>query len=74
MEIEVQVVIKNKLGEFFGEKIKVDKEGLNRIMEASKGFYNSGFELHCQNGDFIVFPPDVIKNSILKILTNKDKE
>jgi hypothetical protein len=68
-EIEVQVIIKNEFGEFFGEKLKIQKESLVKIIESSKGFYKSnGFELHCDDGSFVVFPSDIVKKSILKVV------
>lgn len=72
MKLEVQIVIKNDFGEFIGEKTILEEEKITKIFEASKGFYNSnGFELYCEDGTFIVFPPDIIKKSILKIISKK---
>jgi hypothetical protein len=72
MKLEVQIIIKNEFGEFFGEKVILDQDKLSTIIEASKGFYKSGgFELHCEDGSFVVFPADIVKKSILKIISKK---
>ena len=45
----------------------------------SKTFYNSGgFELTCEDNSFVIFPPDIVKESILiinrKEITEKSEE
>jgi hypothetical protein len=67
LEIEVQFVIINGYGVFEGEKMLLNKEQLDNVIELSKTFYNSGFELNCEDGSFVVFPPEVVRGSILKI-------
>jgi hypothetical protein len=72
MKFKVQIIAINDFGEFIGEEAIIDKEGLSKITDASKNFYKkSGFELHCENGDFVVFPPEVVKKTILKIKQKK---
>lgn len=71
---EVQVTIKNDFGEFKGRKATMDKDQLEKILESSKSFYkSSGFELTCEDGSFVVLAPDVVKKSILVVLTKKIK-
>jgi hypothetical protein len=72
MKFEVQIIIKNEFGDFIGEKVILEKDGLDKIIEASKNFYKSmGFEIYCEDGSFVVFPVDIIKKSILKIVSKK---
>lgn len=73
--IEAQIIIKNEFGEFFGKKIIVSEEQYSKLIEMSKVFYkSSGFELTCENGDFIVFPGEIVQKSMLKITSNKIKD
>jgi hypothetical protein len=68
MEIEIQLVIINELGVFEGKKSMVTEEVYNNIINISKRFYsgNAGFDLTCDDS-FIVFPPDIVQKSILRI-------
>jgi len=73
--LEIQIIIKNQFGEFFGKKAIVNEEGYSKIIEISREFYkSSGFELTCEDGDFIVFPLEVVQNSMLRIICNKIKK
>lgn len=65
--IEVQMVLINQYGEFRGEIMLVNEEQCEKMIDLSKEFYNSGFELYCEDGSFMVFPPEVVKYSIFKI-------
>ena len=65
--IEVQMVLINQYGEFRGEIMLVNEEQCEKMVELSKEFYNSGFELYCEDGSFMVFPPEIVKYSVLKI-------
>lgn len=68
----VSIVIENDFGVFKGKKNKLDKEGLSKLKKLSQLFYTqNGFELDCEDGTFLVIPPDIIKKSILKIIYNK---
>lgn len=58
--------IKNELGEYFSDKMEVTEEQYKNIIEMSKTFYNSGYDMYLENG-FIVVPPDMVKKSILII-------
>lgn len=67
VEIEVQYIVINGYGEFKGETMILNKEQYDNVIELSRTFYNSGFELNCEDGSFMVFPPEVVRGSILKI-------
>lgn len=65
--IEVQLVLENEFGEFSGRKTIITEEQHMFIIEKSKKFYDGGFELTLEDNTFMVFPPDIVKKSILKI-------
>ena len=72
---EIQLVLVNSFGEFFGKKAIVTNEQYNNIVLISKSFYNGGgFELTCEDETFLIFPPEIVKKSILKINKNKIKD
>jgi hypothetical protein len=68
--METVIVIKNKFGEFRSKKFEVSEEDYEKIIELSKNFYSSGYEMETESG-FLVIPPDIIKESILFIETNE---
>ena len=71
----VQIVIKNnEYGEFRGEKVQCTIEQYSNIMELSKGFYLSGFEMMLENGSFLVLPPEIVRKSILLIEKEEIKD
>lgn len=65
MKIQIQII--NDLGSFSGEILEMSQEQYIQTQELSKNFYDSGFEMDLEDGGFIIFPPDIIKKSILKI-------
>ncbi len=70
--IEVQMVITNKFGEFFGRKTIVSKEDYLNICKIAKTFYtNGGFELSCEDGSYMIFAPAIVQESILRIEKNE---
>lgn len=57
-----------QFGDFLGEEQIVTEEQYVKIIELSKTFYLSGFEMVLEDGkSFIVFPPEITSKSILKI-------
>lgn len=67
-KIEIQMIITNEFGEFAGRKFIVTKEDYESIIKVAKGFYTNGsFDLTCEDGSFMVFAPDIVQKSILKI-------
>ena len=72
---QVQLVLINKFGEFKGKPANIDEETLESLIEMSKTFYTSGgFELTCEDDKYAIFPPDIVRESILiinkKIITD----
>lgn len=68
MMYEIQLVVRNKFGEFLGNKVTLSEENCNTLIKMSKTFYNSGgFELTCEDNSFVIFPPDIVRESILII-------
>ena len=69
----VHLVVKNKYGEFIGKLAIIDEERYDKLVEMSKTFYidNRGFELTCEDESFIIFPPEIVKESILIIKKEK---
>jgi hypothetical protein len=69
MKFEVQIIVINKLGEFRGKKAIMTIEQYTTLLEMAKNFYKqAGFELTCEDDSFIVFSPDVIKQSALRVI------
>lgn len=63
----VQIVIKNEYGEFRGEKVTTTLDQYSNILNLSKTFYSTGFEMTLEDGTFLVIPPDITRRSILLI-------
>ena len=65
---EIQIVMLTKYGEYYGKKAIMNDDKYQALCEIAKNFYNSGgFELTLEDGGFIVVPPEVVQQSILKI-------
>jgi len=65
---EIQLIIINEFGEFRGIKAQVESGDYDKIVKLSKNFYSSGgFELSCEDGSYVILPPDLVQKSILKI-------
>jgi hypothetical protein len=65
----IQLVLHNKFGDFYGKKVEITDENYQKLLEMVKNFYVSGgFELTLEDGTFCVFPPNVVQDSILKVL------
>ena len=76
---QVQLVLINKFGEFKGKPANINKETLESLIEMSKTFYISGgFELTCEDDKYVIFPPEIVRESILiinkKIITDTKSE
>jgi hypothetical protein len=73
--MEVQVIIVNEFGEFVGRKVFLNDDQYQSIIDISKVFYTGdAFELTCEDGSFVVFPPDIVQKSILKVTKKIIKE
>jgi len=66
-KFEIQIVLENEYGEFKGKIASVTEEQYLNILNMSKSFYSRGFELTCEDGTFVVFPPEIVNKSILKV-------
>jgi hypothetical protein len=76
---EVQLVLKNKFGEFVGKRAYISQEQYDSLIKMSKTFYTSGgFELTCEDESYAIFPPNIVEESILiinkKIITDTTSE
>lgn len=68
MMYQVQLVLKNRFGEFVGRKAMITAENYDALIKMSKTFYSSGgFELTCEDDSYAIFPPDIVKESVLII-------
>jgi hypothetical protein len=65
----VQISITNQFGDFLGKKVNLNDNQYEKLVEMVRNFYsNGGFELTLENEDFVVFPPEIVKNSFIKII------
>jgi hypothetical protein len=58
--------LKSELGEFTSEEMTVNEDQFNNLVEKSRTFYSSGYDMWLENG-FLVASPEIIKKSILII-------
>ena len=65
--LEVQMILITEYGEFIGRKTQISIEQYSTLIKMSKNFFSSGFELTCDDGTFMVFAPEVVAKSVLKI-------
>jgi len=72
---EIQLIVINEFGEFRGIKAQLGSDDCEKIVNKSKSFYLSGgFELTCEDGSYLILPPDLVQKSILKINRKLVKE
>ncbi len=65
--MRIQIVLINEFGEFRGEHLNVTVQQYSNIVNMSKNFYETGFEMTGEEGEFLIFPPEIVKKSILKV-------
>ena len=65
--IRVQITILCEFGNFYGEILEVSIDQYRNIVELSKNYYETGFEMGLENGGFVIVPPDVVRKSVLQI-------
>lgn len=72
--MEVYIEITNKYGVFKSDIITLSADEYGVLLEQSKSFYKSGagFEMYLPDG-FIVLPPSILSESILKIKINNNE-
>jgi hypothetical protein len=63
--IRVEVFVENNI--FYGQNLTVTEDQYQNIIEMSKDFYKTGFEMTTEDGGFIIIPPELTKKTILKI-------
>lgn len=72
---KVQFQLMTEYTTFFGEELIMDEVDYIRLKETSKNFFEyKSFELTSSDGSFLVFPPEIIRKSVLKIYTRKITE
>lgn len=65
---EVQLILTNEFGEYRGTKVNIAAEYYDNLVKMSKSFYSGGgFELTCEDGSYAIFPPEIVKKSVLVI-------
>lgn len=65
--MKIQLILYTEFGQFWGEIFEVDEEQYQNIINFSKNYYETGFEMSLEDGGFAIFSPEMIKKSILKI-------
>jgi hypothetical protein len=67
--VTIRLVLVNKYGEFLGKPAQLSEQHYEDLITMVKGFYlNDGFELTLIDDTFVVFPPEIVKQSILKVV------
>jgi len=64
---KIQISILCEFGNYYGEIIQVSLEQYRNIIELSKNYYETGFEMALEDGSFVILPPDIVKKSVLQI-------
>ena len=62
----IKIILKNKWFEYESSELDVVEEDYELIIEKSKNFFETSFEMWIDER-FIVFPPEITKESILEI-------
>ena len=62
----IKIILKNKWSEYESSELEVSDEDYELIIEKSKNFYETSFEMWIDER-FIIFPPEITKESILEI-------
>ncbi len=65
--MKVRIRIISELGEFKGDIIEMTQPELDGLCEISKDYHKGGFEMITEDGGYVIIPPQIIGNSILKI-------
>ena len=67
--VTIRLVLINKYGEFVGRTAELSTQNYNDLLAMVKTFcMNDGFELTLEDGTFVVFPTNIVKESILKVV------
>jgi hypothetical protein len=65
--MKIQIVLITEFGTFYGEILTVDIDQYRGLLNHSKKFYESGFEMELEEGGYVIFPPEIVKKSVLKV-------
>ncbi len=68
--MKIAIVLHTKLGSFESELIDVNRQQLSELELKSKDFFLNQYDFKTSNG-YVVFPPDIVKESILEIKIKK---
>lgn len=64
--MKVKLILKNELGEFESNLMECTQDQYNTMLDMSKNFYSTGFEMYLEDG-FMVVAPEMVRKSILII-------
>jgi len=65
--MKIHFEITTEFGKFAFEKMEVDENIFLEMKNISKNYYESGFEMTTEEGDFVVISPELLKKSVLII-------
>ena len=68
--MKITVTLHTKFGTFESEQFDLKRDEYNKLVEDSKNFYQGSYGMDIINGH-IVFPPEIVKESILEIKIKK---
>ena len=68
--MKATVTLHTKFGTFESEQFDLKRDEYNKLVEDSKTFYQGTYGMDIINGH-IVFPPEIVKESILEINIKK---
>ena len=52
--MKIQLILLTEFGEFKGDVFEVDTEQYENILNLSKNYYESGFEMTLENGNWMI--------------------
>ena len=68
--MRIQLELITTFGIFKSQIVDLNDSKIDNFQEMSKEYYKKGLEMDLEDGAFVVFSPEVIKNSIFKISKN----
>ena len=67
--MKVQFNLITEFGDWNSNLIDInDISEYNNIVELSRKYYETGFEMETEDGSFIIFTPELVKKSVLRII------
>ena len=64
--MNVKISIITQFGEYISSLIVSEEEYYN-LIEISKGYYNTGFDMKLDSGGHVIIPPEIIAKSVMVI-------